>query len=136
MLVALDEPTSEDAKLGLVLHTFFRGRARPFRRGNIVEFRRSFMATDSANLACWAVCSRLVIEAYFADRCSTLFVKGYPLEFEGRLPPDDEPAHLAFRRRRAAMMRHYEKELAVKPIAGALENDGWMVADLRRWRRF
>ena len=92
--------------------------------GDIVELRRIWLSP----IPSVAGKSKEIVNGLIGAFCpdfSLIALKAYPLEYEGNLP-DDSPLVPAFKRRQAALMRHYARELGVAPMSGRYGREGWM----------
>jgi hypothetical protein len=105
-----------------------RGMAGPFDYGSLIHFSRMIIEarTASESVSVWDLISALIARE-FGPRslASIIFVKPFPLEYEGA----GEDHTSAFHRRNDAMLRLYRRRLRIKPLGGSKD---WFWIDLER----
>lgn len=89
--------------------------------GDVLEISRVWMAPAFSNRGRFEQVTRYLVG--LAEGWSVMVLKAFPLEFEGR---DEEGRLDPLIRRRAAMMRHYQRIFGVQSLGGPARHDGWM----------
>jgi len=92
--------------------------------GSVLELNRAWMRPAYSSNGNLKAAVDGLLEKLFDDR-SLLILKAFPLEYEGEVT-DFNRNH--FRRRQAAMMRHYRHLFGVDALPGSNGEAGWMYA--------
>lgn len=90
--------------------------------GDIVELNRAWMESSLSGRGRFSAATNSLIGHLFKGR-SLLMLKAFPLEYEGKVAIENKESFL---HRQRAMMRHYQRILAVSPFPGGDGKDGWM----------
>jgi len=107
------------------------GWAPPFECGTVVIFDRlKIVSRRDVDRKAWPML-REMIDREFKRRSTILFLKAFPLEFEGKAGSIDYDR--LFHRRQTAMVAHYGRQLEVEPIPGESGKKGWMWKPLGRY---
>lgn len=118
----MDNHSQNTANVGFLLFEHWSDPTELMWYGPIVELERAW---SNPVLSCgdrFGLGLRAVLGGLFAER-SLLILKAHPLEYEGKVC---EETRDAFGRRQRALMRHYERSLAVRPFSGEDGRSGWM----------
>lgn len=119
----LDDLSFEDARLADVIRKAWSTFEHPLNYGAVVEFRSIVVSNRQSG---WAEAAQLIMDRFFVRDHSLLLLLAFPLEYENRLPAEDNRARREFGRRQSAMMRWYARKLGVGLMPGFLGKAGWM----------
>lgn len=72
----------------------------------------------------WALTLEAALPSLFGMSAG-MFAQAFPTQYAGNLPGPC-PARVGFRRRQAAMLRHYDRLLGLRPLPGWAGSKGWV----------
>ncbi|MEG8221194.1 hypothetical protein OSJ57_11245 [Sphingomonas sp. HH69] len=129
--LSMDEDSQSTSDLASVLCANWEDIEEITDYGDILELHRAWIHPSYSRKGRLTRAILATIDALHAKH-ALFILKAFPLEYEGKT---DDNNFSDFRRRQAALMRHYQKTLGVQPLPNPSDIEGWMYAIPERLRR-